>query len=157
MGTKPAGTLSNCRCCRRPSRFQTLLGERGALFDLHNRRLAILSNRLTLVNCQDLWMEILAVASSHHVLVDGQPRCLDTKFSGPPETELLHVKMFRMFMELTLWLKSSEFKHSGYAKLQWLVLPTVNKIISRTFSISHSQYLMMTTFCMLSSTSPPKT
>lgn len=42
-------------------------------------------------------MKILAVAFSHHVLVDGQPRRLDPQFSRPRETELLQAKMVRMF------------------------------------------------------------
>lgn len=42
-------------------------------------------------------MKILAVAFSHHVLVDGQPRRLDPQLSGPCETELLQVQMVKMF------------------------------------------------------------
>lgn len=34
-------------------------------------------------------MEILGVVFLHHVLVNGQPRCVDTQFSGPPEAQLL--------------------------------------------------------------------
>lgn len=47
---------------------------------------------LTLVNCQDLWVEVLDVVFFHHVLIYGQPRCANTQFSGPREAQLLQRK-----------------------------------------------------------------
>lgn len=52
-------------------------------------------------------MKILAVAFSHHVLVDGEPRRLEPQFSGPRETELLQVKSSQLYLELLLVNKIS--------------------------------------------------
>lgn len=89
-GTMPAGLLSSFPWCRMLTRYQTLQTERGSvsiavIFCCHTND----NEWLTLINREDLWVEILCIVFLHHVLVHRQPRRADAEFCGPPEAQLL--------------------------------------------------------------------
>lgn len=94
-GTMPAGPVSSCPSHRKSTRCRTLWTKREQHFIGKKKKKTQDGEKdsgllLTLIHCQDLWMEILGVDFLHHVLVYGQPQGAHAQFSGPWVAQLLH-------------------------------------------------------------------
>lgn len=125
--TRPAGLRSSSCCCSMLKVCQTLQTERGCI----RTRFSLLTPEKcwpTLINGQDLRVEILVVFFLHHVLIYRQPCRAHAQLSGPWEAQPLQGRHFKNSGSVTFKASSDQQKLQGCY-----------------------------TFWMLSSTRPPRT
>lgn len=93
VGTRPAGLRSSFRCCTMLTGYQRLQTERESV----RTRFRLLTPEKwpTLINGQDLWVEILVVFFLHHVLIYRQPCRAHAQLSGPWEAQPLRGRHFK--------------------------------------------------------------